>query len=46
MISDGITPKKTGGKSFAYRHNTLRTQVLETRTKEEGASIKDFVVSR
>jgi hypothetical protein len=46
VISDGITPEGTGGKSFAYRHDILRTQVLETRTKEGGASIKDFTVPR
>jgi hypothetical protein len=28
------------------RYNLLRTQVLETRTKEEEASIKDFAVPR
>jgi hypothetical protein len=46
VISDGITPKKTGGESFACRHDILRTQVLETRTREGGASVKDFTVPR
>jgi hypothetical protein len=46
VISDGMTPEGTGGKSFTYRHDILRTQVLETRTKEGGASVKDFAVPR
>jgi hypothetical protein len=41
-----MTPEETGGESFACRHNILRTQVLETRTREEGASVKDFAVPR
>jgi hypothetical protein len=28
------------------RHNLLRTQVLETRTKEKEASVKDFALPR
>jgi hypothetical protein len=46
VISDGITPEGTGGKPFACRHDILRKQVLETRTREGEASVKDFVVSR
>jgi hypothetical protein len=46
VVSDEITPKETDGKSFAYRYNILRTQVLEIRTKEGGASVKDFAVPR
>jgi hypothetical protein len=46
VVSDGITPKETGGKPFACRHNILRKQVLETRTREGGASVKDFAVPR
>jgi hypothetical protein len=34
------------GKVSPWRHNLLRTQVLETRTKEGGASVKDFAVPR
>jgi hypothetical protein len=33
-------------KVSPWRYNLLRTQVLETRTKEEGASVKDFAVPR
>jgi hypothetical protein len=39
-----MTPEETGGKSFACRHDILRTQVLETRIKKGGANIKDFAV--
>jgi hypothetical protein len=41
-----MTPEETGGKTFAYRHDILRKQVLETRTKEGGANVKDFAVPR
>jgi hypothetical protein len=34
------------GKVSPWRHNLLRTQVLETRTKEGGANVKDFAVPR
>jgi hypothetical protein len=34
------------GKISPWRHDLLRTQVLETRTKEGGASVKDFAVPR
>jgi hypothetical protein len=33
-------------KVSSWRHDLLRTQVLETRTKEGGASVKDFTVPR
>jgi hypothetical protein len=46
MVSDGMTPEETGRKPFACRHDILRKQVLETRTKEGGASVKDFAVLR
>jgi hypothetical protein len=46
VISDGITPKETGGEPFTCRHDILRKQVLETRTREGGASVKDFAVPR
>jgi hypothetical protein len=46
MISDEITPEETGEKPFTYRYDILRKQVLETKIREEGASVKDFAVSR
>jgi hypothetical protein len=33
-------------QAFASRHDILQKQVLETRTREEGASIKNFAVPR
>jgi hypothetical protein len=36
----------TGRELFTGRHDILRKKVLETRTKEGGASVKDFTVSR
>jgi hypothetical protein len=35
-----------GRELFTSRHNILRKEVLETRTKEGGASVKDFAVPR
>jgi hypothetical protein len=35
-----------GGQAFTSRHDILRKQVLETRTKKGGASVKDFAVPR
>jgi hypothetical protein len=35
-----------GGKAFAGRHDILRKQVLEARTKGGGPSVKDFAVPR
>jgi hypothetical protein len=46
VISDGMTPEGTDKEPFSCRHNILRKQVLETRTEEEGASVKDFAVPR
>jgi hypothetical protein len=46
VVSDGTTPEGTGGKPFACRHDILRKQVLETRTREGGASVKNFAVPR
>jgi hypothetical protein len=46
VISDGITSKKINEKSFTYKHNILRTQVFETKTKEEEANVKNFAVPR
>jgi hypothetical protein len=46
VISNGMTPEGTSGEPFACRHDTLRKQVLETRTREGGASVKDFTVPR
>jgi hypothetical protein len=34
------------GQAFTSRHDILRKQVLETRTKKGGASVKDFTVPR
>jgi hypothetical protein len=46
VVSDEITPKETDEEPFTYRHNILRKQILETRTKKEGVNIKNFAVSR
>jgi hypothetical protein len=42
LVATGGTVKKVS----PWRHDLLRTQVLEARTKEGGASVKDFAVSR
>jgi hypothetical protein len=41
-----MTAADIGGWAFTNRHNILRKQVLETRIKEGGASVKDFAVPR
>jgi hypothetical protein len=46
MIGTLMTTRGTVGKVSPRRHNLLRTQILETRTKKEGASVKNFAVPR
>jgi hypothetical protein len=45
-VGDEIAAKGADRGPFTYRHDILRKQILETRTKGEGASIKNFIVPR
>jgi hypothetical protein len=45
-VSNLITAKGAGRKVLTDRHNILRKQVLEARTRRGRANIKDFAVPR
>jgi ribosomal protein L34 len=45
-VSNLIATKGAGRKVLASRHDILRKQVLEARTRKGRASVKDFAVPR